>query len=121
MGAGHAVYDFRHAGDEGAGLTWDGFGPGWKNWAPEIFLSDLEKLEARLSYQLDREALGWGDTCVLLLPCGRSAHLEAGYAAGQEKRVMVVLPSAGGFRPELMYLLAERIVIGVEGLLMALR
>ena len=28
----------------------------------------------------------WDDTFVLVLPCGRSAHLELGWAVGQGKR-----------------------------------
>ena len=38
------------------------------------------------------EALRACDGCVLVLPSGRSAHLEAGWAAGAGKRVVVYVP-----------------------------
>jgi len=36
-------------------------------------------------------ALRWCEACVLLLPCGRSAHLELGWAAGAGKRTVVII------------------------------
>lgn len=41
------------------------------------------------------------DACVLLLPCGNSAHLEAGWFAGQRKPVAVLCWELR--EPELMY------------------
>lgn len=38
---------------------------------------------------------------VLLLPCGKSAHLEVGYAAGAKKPVLLYAPEP--LQPELMY------------------
>ena len=43
----------------------------------------------------------WADACVLLLPCGASAHLEAGWFSGAGKPVAVVAPEIR--EPELMY------------------
>ena len=40
--------------------------------------------------------------CVLLLPCGRSAHSEAGWMKGQGKKVFV-LDMSEKPTPELMY------------------
>ena len=45
---------------------------------------------------------------VLLLPCGRSAHLEAGWALGRRKPTCIVL-GGGPVDPELMYLMADYI------------
>jgi hypothetical protein len=56
----------------------------------------------------------------LLLPCGRSAHLEAGYVCGQGKEVFVLL-SYEQFEPELMYLLATGITTTVTELMYKLR
>ena len=47
----------------------------------------------------------WADAFVLLMPCGRSAHLEAGWAIGAGKPTAILL-SAG--EPELMYKMADR-------------
>lgn len=50
----------------------------------------------------DFEAMKWADEFCLLLPCGRSAHLEAGWAIGQGKRTSIYIPEL--VEPELMYL-----------------
>lgn len=64
----------------------------------------------------------WADTCVLLMPCGRSAHIEAGYMKGRGKRLIVYYPTTdrNGFEPDLMYLLADHIAIGPDELSLAL-
>ena len=54
------------------------------------------------------------DACVLVLPCGRSAHLEAGWFCGQDKRVFAVIGRA--IEPELMYAMFDAIVETVEEL-----
>ena len=66
-------------------------------------------------FHLDKSALDQCDTCVLLLPCGRSAHLEVGYAIGQGKPTIIVLDQEK-FEPELMYLLADAVVPNLTGL-----
>lgn len=43
----------------------------------------------------------WADACVLLLPSGMSAHLEAGWFSGAGKPVAVLAPEIR--EPELMY------------------
>jgi hypothetical protein len=55
----------------------------------------------------------WADTCVLVLPCGRSAHLEAGWFCGQGKRCIIL--TRDGEEPELMALLATDICIEADG------
>jgi hypothetical protein len=45
-------------------------------------------------FALDMGALEWCDACVLVLPCGRSAHLEAGWAAGAGKFTVGLLARA---------------------------
>ena len=58
------------------------------------------------------------DTCVLVLPCGRSAHTEAGWFAGKGKRVLVYIPVKQ--EPELMYKLFDGICCTLEELVNAL-
>jgi len=41
------------------------------------------------AFQEDRKWLDWADAVVMLMPCGRSSHLEAGYAVGQGKRLYI--------------------------------
>lgn len=106
--AGHKVYDFRK----------DGF-----SWS-QIGLSDnpslveyLDRLQthprAREGFNRDMGALEACDACVLVLPCGRSAHLEFGYAIGQRKYT-VVLFLEDPVVPDLMYLAADRHAVSIE-------
>lgn len=41
-------------------------------------------------YQANRLALDWCDAVIVLLPCGKSAHLEAGYVIGKGKPAFVI-------------------------------
>ncbi len=118
---GHQVYDFRHPAPGDEGFHWSEIDPDWLDWTPRCFAEMLRTSPiARYGFGHDQAALDWCDTCVLVLPCGRSAHLEAGYAAGQGKRVIVYL-HPDKFEPELMYLLCSGFVHDVDGLLIALQ
>ena len=57
----------------------------------------------------------WADAFVLLLPCNRSAHLEAGWAIGRGKPTVIYTPEPS--EPELMYLLADAVVVSEGELL----
>ena len=106
--AGHEVYDFRNPPHGGAGFHWTDIDENAPNWAFNQYAEGLRHPLAVKQFQADLEALEWADTCVLLLPCGRSAHTEAGYLAGRGKRVIVYIPEM--IEPELMYKLFDRIV-----------
>jgi hypothetical protein len=110
---GHEVYDFRNPGPDNHGFRWSEIDDGWLTWTPAQYAALVTTHPiAEAGYALDKAALDWCDTCVLMLPCGRSAHLEAGYAAGQGKEVIVLLHE-DRFEPELMYLLCDTIVLSV--------
>lgn len=70
---------------------------------------------AERQFEADLEALKAADTCVLVLPCGRSAHTEAGWMAGAGKRVIAYMPEM--VEPELMYKLFEQIISFLFGLI----
>lgn len=114
--AGHEVYDFRNPAPGNTGFAWSAIDPDWLGWEPAAFAKLLEHPVAQAGFALDRDALDECDTCVLLLPCGRSAHLEAGYAAGQGKPTIFYL-SPDRFEPELMYLLGTGCVTTDDELL----
>lgn len=117
---GHEVYDFRNPAPGNDGFSWREIDPNWLSWSPETYVSLIRtSMVARSGFNLDKAALDWCDTCVLVLPCGRSAHLEAGYACGQGKRVLFFL-SPDKFEPELMYLLGDGFVLDIDGLRNAL-
>lgn len=122
--AGFEVYDFRHPASGGPrkdvaplqGFSWaDVAGRDWKETPPKQFCFALAHPLSAEAFDNDRAALEWADICLLLLPCGRSAHLEAGFAAGQGKRLWIVLDPT--YEPELMYGFAERIAASLDDLL----
>ena len=117
--AGHQVYDFRNPRPGNHGFAWSDIDPDWLEWTPQALCEALFDPIAERGYSLDKQALDWADTGVLLLPCGRSAHLEAGYLIGQGKPVLVVLDSVS-FEPELMYKLAANIVPDLETMITGL-
>ncbi len=119
--AGHDVYDFRNPTPDNYGFAWSEVNPAWLQWTPEQFVNDLYAGHPAVTrgFAFDKDALDWADTCVCVLPCGRSAHLEAGYAIGQGKFTLFYL-HPDKFEPELMYLLGHGCVTNTEALLSAL-
>lgn len=115
---GHAVYDFRNPPFK-TGFAWRDLDPNWQKWTAEEYRTNLlTNSTASHGYLSDLRAMEWADTCVLLLPCGRSAHLEAGWFAGRGKRLIIL--TQDGEEPELMALMANVICISAEELYQAL-
>ena len=100
---GNEVYDFRNPAEGNTGFGWKAINEGWKSWTVPQFAEALRHPIAEEGFKVDKEALDWCEALVPLLPCGKSAHLEAGYAAGQRKPVFIVMDNG---EPELMYKLA---------------
>ena len=69
---------------------------------------------ARKGFFNDKCAMDWADTCVLVLPSGRSAHTEAGVMKGEGKEVIVFTPLKQ--EPELMYKLFDGIISNAKDL-----
>lgn len=110
---GHAVYDFRNPPNGVPGFAWRELDEGWQNWTAEKYRTLLTTHPvAALGYQNDMRGMEWADTCLLLLPCGRSAHLEAGWFAGRGKRLIIL--TRDGEEPELMALMANAICTSYE-------
>lgn len=105
-GLGHAVYDFRNP-PNGSGFHWSEVaGEGWLESGPGDYLDYINHPRCDEGFASDFDALQWADTCILVLPCGRSAHLELGWAVGAGKRTAIVLNDKG-FEPELMYKMVD--------------
>lgn len=105
---GHEVYDFRNPTEGDIGFSWNEIDPEWQDWSPELFRAGLNHPVAQQGFNRDFEAMLWADTFVLLMLCGRSAHLEAGWAIGRGKPTAILLADG---EPELMYLMADRICV----------
>jgi len=50
------------------------------------FLQDKRSKRAFLE---DKKWLDWAEACLLILPAGKSAHMEAGYVKGQNKSLVI--------------------------------
>lgn len=53
-------------------------------------ISFLKDPRARRAFNEDKRWLDWADCVVMLMPCGRSSHLEGGYAKGKGKRLYLL-------------------------------
>jgi cell wall-associated NlpC family hydrolase len=103
--AGFEVYDFRNPPGAGAtGFSWAEVDPKWQAWTTYGFAQSLQHPRAQAGFWSDMNALMAADAVLLVRPCGASAHLEAGWAVGAGKRLVVWQPEH--CEPELMYLMA---------------
>ena len=118
-GAGHRVYDYRYPKPGGSGFHWSEIDPDWQSWSIEDYRQGLEHPLAKSGFQADWRALEWAEASVLVLPSGRSSHLEAGYFVGAKKPLCILL--AEGEEPELMYKMASWRCADIEELMLALR
>jgi hypothetical protein len=112
---GHEVYDFKNPAPGNHGFHWSEIDPNWKNWSPAEFGHALRHPIARDGFNRDHAAMEWADTFVMVLPCGRSAHLELGWACGAKKRTVILLESQQ--EPELMYLEAQNLCLTIQGVI----
>jgi nucleoside 2-deoxyribosyltransferase len=99
---GCEVYDFRNPSPGNTGFNWREIDPNWQQWTPQQYRDALKHPIAVRGFNHDMAALLACDACVLLLPSGRSASWEFGFALGQGKRGAVVMLDQ--CEPELMYL-----------------
>jgi len=124
--AGHEVYDFRNPPDAGrgevmggrgtgSGFQWSEIDPNWRKWTAKQYRQALENPIAKRGFDSDFGAMQWCDICLLVLPCGRSAHLELGWCAGDRKRTIVL--TRDGEEPELMADMATAICINMDEVL----
>lgn len=88
QGLGHEVYDFtdaeKHFAFDAADIE------RFAGKRDEIdWLDFMECTETLKAFQADRAGINWADAVLMVLPCGRSAHLEAGYAVGRNKPLII--------------------------------
>ncbi len=100
--AGHDVYDFRNQGGS--------------DWNPTEMKSDelfgfLNHPKVNSIFRTDMDALQECDAVVCVLPCGRSAHLELGYAIGAGKRTVLLWHD--GDAPDIMHKAVDAIVFNL--------
>jgi hypothetical protein len=118
--AGFDVYDFRNPYLDNHGFHWSEIDPDWQKWSTEKYITALKHPVANGGLRLDWRAMVWAQAGVLVLPCGRSAHLEAGYFVGAKKPLIIYIP-VGATEPELMYKMAQSITTSLDETVKALK
>jgi hypothetical protein len=109
-------YDFK-APEGGTGFHWSEVGVQSSGETPEAYLDGLKHPRALAGFDSDWAAMAKADACILVLPCGRSAHLEAGWMIGQHKPTAIYLTERPMVTPELMYLMADLVTPSMMELL----
>jgi len=115
--AGHEVYDFKNPRPGEHGFHWSEVDREWQSWTKASFRTMLNHPVARNGFESDWQAMEWADACIMVMPCGRSAHIEAGYFVGAGKRLIILLSNG---EPELMYRMAGHLAVTVEEAVRAL-
>lgn len=110
---GHQVYDFKNPPGGFRGFAWSELDPDWLLWTAEKYRHLLltHPIAAR-GYLSDLRGMEWCDACLLVLPAGRSAHLELGWCKGRGKRGIIL--TRDGEEPELMAMMADHICVSMD-------
>jgi hypothetical protein len=109
---GHDVYDFKNPRPGDSGFNWREIDPNWMNWTAKQYVAALDHPISKRGFASDFNAMKWADTFLLVLPCGRSAHLELGWAAGAGKQTMIL--TRDGEEPELMAKMCDHICTSMD-------
>ncbi|MGA2475551.1 MAG: hypothetical protein ABSF73_02915 [Terriglobia bacterium] len=107
---GHQVYDFM----DSEGFHWSEVDPQWQEWPKDVprYLAGLNHPCALRGFNRDMTALREAEVCIYVMPCGVSASLEAGWAKGRGKPLIVYVP--GLREPDLMVKIADLITDDLE-------
>ena len=114
--AGFEVYDFQNPPNS-AGFGWEQIAlpPFAESVRQCDYLSAIDHPRAVEGFEADFDAMKNADTFILVLPCGRSAHLELGWAVGAGKRTAILLDDP--CTPELMYRMVDHLSSNMMDLL----
>lgn len=121
--AGHEVYDFRNPAEGDNGFAWSDIDPDWKSWTNEQYVEALDSKQAMDGYNNDYHAMLWANTFVGVMPFGRSASMEMGWAAGRypvKLKTILYFPSTVQSEPELMVKMFDHICLGSDSLMQLL-
>jgi nucleoside 2-deoxyribosyltransferase len=114
--AGHEVFDDWYAAGPEADDYWQRYEQERGHSYPEA----LEGYAANHVFHYDHKHLDRCEGAVLVMPCGRSGHLELGYMLGQGKPGWVLLPKEPE-RWDVMYRFATGVHFTVADVLSAIK
>jgi hypothetical protein len=116
--AGIDHYDFKNPSPGNHGFHWSQVMPSYNHETCDAdeYINALRHHVSEEGFSNDFKAMQECDTCVLVLPCGRSAHLELGWFVGQGKQTAILLDGPT-VTPELMYKMVDYIAPNLWDLL----
>lgn len=85
---GFAVFDDWHAVGPNADDNWQKY----EQERGRSYIAALDGALATSTFTLDKQNLDSSDVIVLVMPCGKSAHLELGYMRGLGRPGYILLP-----------------------------
>lgn len=120
---GHKVYDFKNP-DTSPGFSWSEIDEDWQNWTNRQYAEALKHPKAEHGYSSDYNAMLWADTFIGVMPFGRSASMEMGWAAGRypvKVKTILYFPSPIPCEPELMVKMFDHICFDFQTVLEKLK
>ena len=72
-------------------------------------ISFLQDKRSQRAFHEDKKMIDWADVVIMVLPCGKSSHLEAGYAVGAGKGLFILGDFPKG-EFDVMYGFADKLV-----------
>ncbi len=111
--AGHEVFDDWHAAGPQADDIWQAY----EEERGRSYKEALNAPFARNAFALDVRHIEEADAVIMLMPCGKSGHLELGFALGREKLGYILFPDGEPERWDLMYNFADGIFFDVRALI----
>lgn len=118
--AGIECYDFKNP-EHNTGFHWSEVGVDSNGVEVKEYLDGLNHPRSEIGFKSDFDAMHRADVCILVLPSGRSAHIEAGWMKGNGKKLAILLVPEmevnGLVMPELMYKMADLITDSLFDLL----
>ncbi len=115
--AGHEVYDFRKPHPNNKGFHWSDIDIDWRKWSVKAYRYHLDHPIAKQGFMLDFDAMQWAECFVGVMPFGVSASLEMGWAAGNNKKTILLI---GNAEPELMVKMLDHVCVNMAEVLEAL-
>ena len=110
---GYEVYDFRDGG-----FMWNQVGSDLSQTTFYEMEAILQSDRVVAQFEKDMEALRDCDMLVLILPCGRSAHMELGAIAACDRPTIIMWAKS---EPDIMHLMSDFMVNDIDSLLKVVR
>lgn len=107
---GHSVFDDWFA----AGPEADDYWQKYETQRGRSYTEALSGAAAKNVFAFDKRHLDEADAAVLVLPAGKSGHLELGYMAGKGKKTVILLESADPERWDVMTLFADLVTSDLD-------